>query len=194
MSMRKRRILPVILITVMVLAAAFGGWSWYDNNVDRSGWVEKNGIRFYRDFHADPVSGWLELSDGRYYFHSDGTPHLGWQEIDGITYYFDDTGAMHTRWLEKNGETYYFGGNGAMVENGVSGVVVPRADAEALATALSSLEGDRKRLARMNEAALLRYNERFTPQRMTRELEVFYLEQINNVDGKRKSTVKKVDA
>ena len=87
-----------------------------------------------------------------------------------------------------------YGGNGAMVENGVSGVVVPRADAEALATALSSLEGDRKRLARMNEAALLRYNERFTPQRMTRELEVFYLEQINNVDGKRKSTVKKVDA
>jgi glycosyltransferase involved in cell wall biosynthesis len=87
-----------------------------------------------------------------------------------------------------------YGGNGAMVENGVSGVVVSRADSNALAAALSWLEGDRTRLARMNAAALLRYNERFTPQRMTRELEDFYLEQLCGADRKRKSIAPKIDA
>ena len=87
-----------------------------------------------------------------------------------------------------------YGGNGAMVENDVSGVVVPRANADALAAALTELENDRERLSRMSEAALRRYNERFTPQRMTRELEEFYFDQLDGVDKKRKSTVKKVDA
>ena len=111
----KAKILVPILMILSILVCAAGFWLWYDNNVDRSGWVEKDGIRFYRDFHADPVSGWLELSDGRYHFHEDGTPYLGWQEIDGITYYFGSNGIMHTGWLEQNGRTYYFGGNGTMV-------------------------------------------------------------------------------
>ncbi|MBQ3192815.1 MAG: D-alanyl-D-alanine carboxypeptidase family protein [Oscillospiraceae bacterium] len=114
MSKAMRRIVP-LLITVIILSCIGGGWLWYDNNVDRSGWVEKDGVRFYRDFHADPVSGWLEIGEDRYYFHDDGTPHLGWQDIDGITYYFDDNGAMHTGWLEKDGKLHYFGGNGTMV-------------------------------------------------------------------------------
>lgn len=113
----KTKILIPILIAVILLSCAGGGWIWYDNNVDRSGWVEKDGVRFYRDFYADPVSGWLELEDGLYYFHEDGTPHLGWQEVDGILYFFDDSGAMHTGWLENGGEIYFFGGNGTMVED-----------------------------------------------------------------------------
>ena len=115
MYARKRRILPLILCLVIVFAAAMGIWTWYDNNVDRSGWVEKKGVRYYRDFYADPVSGWLELPEGRYYLHEDGTPHYGWQDVDGITYYFDDDGAMHTGWLQKDGQIHYFGGNGTMV-------------------------------------------------------------------------------
>jgi glycosyltransferase involved in cell wall biosynthesis len=87
-----------------------------------------------------------------------------------------------------------YGGNGAMVENDVSGVVVPRANADALTAALTELENDRERLSRMSEAALRRYNERFTPQPMTRELEEFDFDQLDGVDKKRKSTVKKVDA
>lgn len=86
-----------------------------------------------------------------------------------------------------------YGGNGAMVEDGVSGVVVPRADADALAAALTVLEHDRELLLRMGEAARGRYNERFTPRRMTREMEDFYLEQLERADGKRKRAVKKVD-
>ena len=114
MKTKTRLILPFLIILVIV-AASVGGWLWYDNNVDRSGWVEKDGVRFYQDFHADPVSGWLDLEDGRYCFHDDGTPYLGWQEIDSVTYYFGESGIMHTGWLELDGETHYFGSNGAMV-------------------------------------------------------------------------------
>ena len=111
----KTRILIPLLVCIILGCIAAGGWVWYDNNVDRSGWVEKDGIRFYQDFHADPVSGWLDLEDGRYHFHEDGTPYTGWQTIDEITYYFHEDGIMHTGWLEKGGSTYYFGGNGTMV-------------------------------------------------------------------------------
>ena len=115
MKTKIRIILPIVL-ALTILGAAVGGWFWYDNNVDRSGWVEKDGVRFYQDFYADPVWGWLELEDGTYYFHEDGTPHTGWQSIDGTTYYFADSGIMHTGWLELDGKLHYFGGNGAMVE------------------------------------------------------------------------------
>ncbi len=115
MRTKKRQILPAIIALILLAALGLGIWSWYDNNVDRSGWAEKKGVRYYRDFHADPVCGWLELPEGRYYFHENGTPHLGWQTIDGVTYYFGDSGIMHTGWLYLDGKVHYFGGNGAMV-------------------------------------------------------------------------------
>ena len=115
MGTKTRIFLAVLLTLAILLCAGAGGWYWYDNNVDRSGWVIEDGIRFYQDFHADPVSGWLELPEGRYYFHEDGTPYLGWQEIDGTTYYFSTDGIMHTGWLELKDKTYYFSGNGAML-------------------------------------------------------------------------------
>ncbi len=111
-----RRIMPVILLLVILAACAGGGWVWYDNNVDRSGWVEEDGIRFYQDFHADPWSGWLTLEEGVYYLHEDGTPTTGWLEIDGTTYYFNEAGRMHTGWLEIDDKLYYMGGNGARVD------------------------------------------------------------------------------
>lgn len=112
----KARILIPVLVLLALAAAALGGWLWYDNNVDRSGWAEKDGVRFYQDFYADPVSGWLELEDGRYFFNEDGTPRLGWQELDGTTYYFGESGILHTGWLALDGRLHYFGGNGAMVD------------------------------------------------------------------------------
>ncbi len=115
MNIKTRRFLPLAIAAILALCLGAGIWTWYDNNVDRSGWAEKKGVRYYRDFHADPVSGWLELAEGTFYFHADGTPHFGWQEIDGIPYYFDDTGAMHTGWLHEDGKVHYFGGNGTMV-------------------------------------------------------------------------------
>lgn len=115
MKTKIRLFLPAFLIFLVITGACVGGWLWYDNHVDRSGWVEKDGVRFYQDFHGEPVSGWLELPEGRYYFQEDGKPLLQWQQIDGITYYFGDNGIMHTGWLEKDGKLHYFGGNGTMV-------------------------------------------------------------------------------
>ncbi len=115
MKQKLRRIGPVILMLIILAACAGGGWIWYDNNIDRSGWVEKDGSLIYQDFHADPVIGWLELEKGRYYFQEGGIPHIGWLEEGGITYFFREDGTMHTGWLEEGGKTYYFGGNGSMV-------------------------------------------------------------------------------
>lgn len=111
-----RRILPVFMILIILGCCAGGGWIWYDNNVDRSGWMEKDGLRFYRDFHGDPFFGWATLEEGTYYFQEGGVPATGWQEIDGVTYYFGQNGAMHTGWLEEDEKVYYMGGNGARVE------------------------------------------------------------------------------
>lgn len=116
MGTRTKRLLLVLLLCLLIVGSVLGGLYWYDNNVDRSGWVEKDGIRYYQDFHADPVSGWLDLEEGRYYFHSDGTPTLGWMELDGLRYYFGPDGVMTTGWLKLDGKTHYFGDNGALVE------------------------------------------------------------------------------
>ena len=116
MRTKKRLLLPIILLCAVILGSLIGGLYWYDNNVDRSGWAEKDGVRFYRDFHADPVSGWLDLPEGRYYFQEGGIPTTSWLEQEGVSYYFDGAGVMATGWRELEGKTYYFGGNGAMVE------------------------------------------------------------------------------
>ena len=115
--MRSKRWILLIITFSLLLTAVFacGIWVWYDNNVDRSGWAEKNGVRFYRDFHAHPVSGWLELEDGSYYFRDDGTPCLGWQEIDGSIYYFGGDGIMVTGWLRLEGKAYYLAEDGRRV-------------------------------------------------------------------------------
>ena len=83
MKTKTRFLVPLLAVLVLISAIAGGVWVWYDSNVDRSGWFEREGIRYYRDFHADPVSGWLELEDGTYYLNNEGIPHTHWQEIDG---------------------------------------------------------------------------------------------------------------
>lgn len=115
MKAKMRLILPPILILVLILSCA-GGWLWYDRNVDRSGWAEKEGVRFYQDFHARPVTGWQDLADGHYYFQEGGIPVTGWQTIDGTTYYFEESGILHTGWLRQDGSVHYFGSNGVLVE------------------------------------------------------------------------------
>ena len=110
-----RPILIALLLAVLLFSCAAGIWVWYDNNIDRSGWVEEDGVRTYRDFHADPVTGWLTLAEGTYYFDS-GIPRTGWQTLEDVTYYFRPDGTMHTGWLEQEGKLYYLGSNGARVE------------------------------------------------------------------------------
>lgn len=114
MKVTTRR-LPIILLLVFSLGVmALSGWLWYDSSVDRSGWFEKDGVRYYRDFHADPVSGWLKLEEQTYYFDDRGVPKTGWQSLDGARYFFNDQGVMARLWQTLEGKTYFFGTDGAM--------------------------------------------------------------------------------
>ena len=107
-------ILIVLLAVLLLSSLSYALWLLYDRYVDRSGWVEEDGIRFYQDFHAQPVTGWLELEEGRYYFQEGGIPSLGWQEIGGDTYYFGSDGILVTGWLELDGKTHYFDTTGVL--------------------------------------------------------------------------------
>ena len=115
--MKATKIMGVLLIFLLILSAIAGGfWYWYDHNVDRSGWVEKDGTIIYQDFHAVPVTGWMELEGSTYYFQPGGVPHTGWFSENGNTYCFDVDGTMITGWKKLDGNIHYFGGNGVMVE------------------------------------------------------------------------------
>ncbi len=135
-----RKALKTLLILFLVLfalaGAAFGGWYWYDNNVDRSGWVLTDGVYSYKDFYGDYVTGWQEIGGETYYFHpqdcsmatywqdlegkrlyfsGDGTLDTGFWQIDGERYYFAPDGAMATYWHDIQGSRYYFEEDGTMV-------------------------------------------------------------------------------
>lgn len=71
-----------------------------------------------------------------------------------------------------------YGGNGAMVRDGVDGFVVPPADPAALANVLARLESDPQLLCDMGCAAEASFLARFTAERMTRQLENFYMDQL----------------
>jgi hypothetical protein len=45
MKTKMRLLLPAFLIFLIIVGACVGGWLWYDSNIDRSGWVEEEGIR-----------------------------------------------------------------------------------------------------------------------------------------------------
>ncbi len=120
MRRKRRLILPILITFFMIGAIVWGLWLWYDNNVDRSGWVIRDGVRSYQGFHGEPVSGWLDMDGETYFLQENGTPIVGWQELGGRTYYFDADGAMATSWQRIAGETYYFGQDGVMAEGWLS--------------------------------------------------------------------------
>lgn len=143
MRRKGRLVIPVIITLLLLGATAWGAWLWYDANIDRSGWVIQDNVRFYRDFHAQPVSGWLDIGGSRYCFHEDGTPRTGWQDIDGETYYFSEEGSMLTDWQQIQGERYYFSQDGVMEDGWLvldAGVYYLREGA--MTTRWQSIDGD----------------------------------------------------
>ena len=98
----------LIGLAAVLLTAVLGvlGWYLYDNNVDRSGWREKDGAYLYWDFHAKPVTGWQDLEGKRYFFGADGIMLTHWQQIEGKQYYFGRDGALDLGWLDIEGKRY----------------------------------------------------------------------------------------
>ena len=115
MQRKTRSLLIVLLILLSCVFVAAAGWLVYDTYVDRSGFVERDGIIMYQDYHAQPVTGWLEIDGSQYYFAEDYAMATHWQDLDGNRYYFGGDGRMDTGWKEIDGETYYLGTDGIMV-------------------------------------------------------------------------------
>ena len=79
-----------------------------------TGWVEKDGNRYYYDENGMPMTGWIHLEDGSYYLSESGAAVTGWQEVDGLNRYFGETGALYSGWLEADGKTYYLTAEGTL--------------------------------------------------------------------------------
>jgi len=115
--MRNTKWIVISLVLILALtAAAVGGWFWYDNNVDRSGWEDVGGSRHYKDFYGDRVTGWLTIDGNRYYFTGDTSMATQWHEVQGKLYFFGEDGVMATGWQEIAGNTYYFDEEGICVQ------------------------------------------------------------------------------
>ena len=112
---RRVKALLCILLLVFFLSGVALCWHFYDNNVDRSGWENRDGTYYYRDFHSDRVTGWQDIDGKRYYFGEDKTMQTGWQTIDGLRYCFHPQGGfMLTGWQNINEDLRYFHPNGVL--------------------------------------------------------------------------------
>lgn len=109
-----KRILVTVLVLALLGAAGWVGWNWYDNNVDRSGWVQKNDALYYKDFHGKYVTGWQTIAQETYFFLDDKTMAIDWQIIGGKAYYFGFDGIMCTGWRTIAEDKYYFDGQGVL--------------------------------------------------------------------------------
>ena len=67
-----------------------------------------------------------------------------------------------------------FGGNPGVIKNGENGFVVPKQNAEALATGINRLLTDEKLYRKMSEKAIDIFNTTFTAEAMTRSTEALY--------------------
>ena len=80
-----------------------------------TGWLQKNGQKYYFRTNGQMLTGWLQKSGKMYYFRTNGQMLTGWLQKSGKKYYFRTNGQMHTGWLQKNSKKFYFKANGQMV-------------------------------------------------------------------------------
>lgn len=112
-SKKSNHVFLKILVTLLVLAGlGAGGWYWYDNNVDRSGWGTLDGNTVYLDFHGKPQSGVLEIEGKTYLFGDDFAMRTGWQEVNGQRCFFGADGALASGWTENSGKRIYLDNQG----------------------------------------------------------------------------------
>ena len=110
--------LLTILVLLFLLAGGILCYGWYDENVDRSGWVMQSEKYYYRDFHNHNVTGWKDIGDHRYFFDNAGIMQTGWLTQEGKTYFLDSDGTMVTGWFNNQGHRYHTGREG-LLETGL---------------------------------------------------------------------------
>ena len=101
-------LLTVFLVLLLLAGATFYGAWWYENNVDRSGWIVEDGIYSYKDFYGDPVTGWQEIDGKLYYFEKNGEMQTGWLSLGENDFYLQEDGSAAIGPTEIGGELRYF--------------------------------------------------------------------------------------
>ena len=107
MKLEKRRRILIAVLSVICIILSVICWLLFDACIDRSGWVERNGIYSYRDFHGRKVTGWQDIGENRYYFYEDKTMATGWLEQEQYHYYLGRDGALNTGWFGVDNDRYY---------------------------------------------------------------------------------------
>lgn len=113
---RRRKQRHFFFPTFIFLAALIGIGIWLALGPGRPiGWVEENGITYYRGPDRHYLTGWQDIDGQRYYFGETGARQSGWQLIGGKTYHLGENGAMDIGWIEDGGKHYYLCSDGSTI-------------------------------------------------------------------------------
>ena len=107
MTLQKRRNLLIGVLSVICIILSIICWLLFDASVDRSGWIMRDGVYFYRDFHGRKVTGWQDIEGSRYYFGPDNVMATDWLDLDGSRYHFGTDGSLDIHWFSADGSRYY---------------------------------------------------------------------------------------
>ena len=99
---------------------------YYEDGHAESGWIEKDGARYYSDSYGTLLVDTTEYIDGYYYrFYETGVMVVGWYKQTYSYgsfdwYYYDQSGKMHTGWLHLGSLWYYCDTGGRIYRNETS--------------------------------------------------------------------------
>ena len=114
----------LFLLIALIVAACIGpDDSSSSNNTQKTyeeGWMEIDGVRFYRKSDGSRAFGWLDADGTRYFLNEDGTAYSGWLEVNDTRYYLSEDGSIYNGWLEDNGVRYYIKEDGSMAKGTVN--------------------------------------------------------------------------
>lgn len=111
---QKRILLPLLILLICAFVGSLG-WFLVDRFVDRSGWQEKDGVYYYRDFHWRKVTGWQRIDGHYYYFGDDYAMQTGWLQLGEDRFRLGGDGTLDFGWLEVDGKLHYAGPDGRLL-------------------------------------------------------------------------------
>lgn len=143
------------------------GYFFDDTGVQRTGWVQSNGIFYYYDISDGSIKtgettidgvtylfnmkgqlslGWRTVGGKRVYYSPEtGKPVYGWIEYFDNKYYTDETNGKEKGWLEENNNKYYLSDTSGQMKKGlqkVSDSTYYFNDDGVMQTGLQEIDGD----------------------------------------------------
>ena len=79
-----------------------------------TGWVTKDGKKYYVNEDGTNKTGWFLLDGNYYYFDTNGVMQTGWEKVGRKWYYLNDEGIMQTGWVQDGNNWYYLNADGSM--------------------------------------------------------------------------------